>query len=315
MRLFFYRILAFTGAGFAKAYVVNNADTNGDWTDLSLVQSERSTMKVVIIGCGYVGTAIAQHWREAGANILATTTRADRMSELMTVADRVEVLRGKNAERLRLALAGRQVAVVCVSPKQPEEYADTYLGTAQTLAQVLPDTGIEQLIYTSTCSVYGQHQGAWVTEEMPAMPTTEKGETIVAAEQALLATYTPQRQACVLRLGGIYGPGRTLEKIYSRLGGTVRPGKGDEGSNWVHLDDIVGAVDWVCQNRLSGIYNLVQDEVPTVRELVATVCDRYQLNPVQWDETQPSDRPYNVRVSNAKLKRTGYQFVHPTFEF
>ena len=272
-------------------------------------------MKVVIIGCGYVGTAIAQHWRDGGINVLATTTRADRMSELMTVADRVEVLRGTDAERLRLALAGRQVALVCVGPKQPEDYVETYLGTAQTLAQVLPNTDVEQLIYTSTYSVYGQHQGAWVTEDMPAMPATEKGKTIAAAEQALLETYTPQRRVCVLRLGGIYGPGRTLEKIYSRLAGTVRPGKGDEGSNWVHLDDIVGAIDWVHQNRLSGIYNLVQDEVLTVRELITTVCNYYQLDPVQWDETQPSDRPYNVRVSNAKLKRTGYQFIHPKFEF
>ena len=272
-------------------------------------------MKVAIIGCGYVGTAVAQYWRDKGLHILATTTRANRMSELMTVADRVEVLNGTDAERLRLALVGRQVVLLCVGSKQKVNYRDTYLGTAQTLAQVLPDTDVEHLIYTSTYSVYGQHQGAWVTEEMPPIPTTVNGKIIAATEQTLLETMTPQRQVCILRLGGIYGPGRTLEKIYSRLAGATRSGKGDEGSNWVHLDDIVGAIDWVRTNRLSGIYNLVQDEVLTVRELIATVCDRYHLDPVKWDEDKPSDRPHNVRVSNAKLKRTGYQFVHPTFRF
>lgn len=272
-------------------------------------------MKVAIIGCGYVGTAVAQHWRDEGLNVLATTTRSDRMSELMTVADRVEVLRGTDAERLRLALANRQVVLLCVGSKGQESYADTYLGTAQTLAQILPATDVQHLIYTSTGSVYGQHQGAWVTEAMPPTPATENGKIIAAAEQTLLAATTPERQVCILRLGGIYGPGRTLEKIYSRSAGKVRSGKGDEGSNWVHLDDIVGAIDWVRQNRLSGIYNVVQDEVPTVRELITTVCDRYGLNPVTWDENKPSDRAYNVRISNAKLKRTGYQFVHPTFGF
>ena len=270
-------------------------------------------MKIAIIGCGYVGTAVAQYWHDAGLNVVATTTRANRMSELMTVADRVEVLEGTDAERLRLALAGRQVVLLCVGSKQKSHYRETYLGTAQTLAQVLPDTEVEQLIYTSTCSVYGQHEGAWVTEEMPPIPATENGKIIEATEQTLLETATPHRQVCILRLGGIYGPGRTLEKIYSRLAGTTRSGKGHEGSNWVHLDDIVGAIDWVRQKRLSGIYNLVQDEILTVRELVTTVCDRYHLDPVKWDENKPSDRPYNIRASNAKLKQSGYQFRHPTF--
>ena len=116
-----------------------------------------------------------------------------------------------------------------------------------------------------------------------------------------------------LTISRIYGPGRTLAKIYGRAAGTTRPGKGDERSNWVHLDDIVGAIDWARRHQLSGLYNLVQDEVPKVRELIDAVCQRHDLEPVQWDETQPSSRFYNARVSNAKLKATGYQFVHPRF--
>ncbi len=147
---------------------------------------------------------------------------------------------------------------------------------------------------------------------MPPAPATENGKIVEATEQTLLSATTPQRKVCILRLGGIYGPGRTLEKIYSRAAGTTRPGKGNEGTNWVHLDDIVGGIDWARQQRLSGLYNLVQDEVPTIRELIDGVCDRHQLASVTWDETQPSTRK-NVRVSNAKIKSTGYQFKHPNF--
>ncbi|NER78721.1 MAG: NAD-dependent epimerase/dehydratase family protein [Leptolyngbya sp. SIO1D8] len=270
-------------------------------------------MKAAIIGCGYVGTAVAQHWQTQGVDVLATTTRAERVQELKTVADRVEILRGTDAEHLQAALADRQVVLLCVGSKRGANYADTYLSTAQTLARILPNVAVEQLIYTSTYSVYGQHHGAWVTEEMPVAPVTENGKIIAATEQTLLETTTPHRQVCILRLGGIYGPGRTLEKIYSRATGTTRSGTGNEGSNWIHLEDIVGTIDWVRQHRLSGFYNLVQDEILTVRELIGAVCERYNLEPICWDETKPSDRPYNVRVSNAKLKRTGYQFNHSTF--
>lgn len=270
-------------------------------------------MKAAIIGCGYVGTAVARHWQDQGVDVLATTTRSDRLSELSAVANQVKVLTGTDTAQLRAALSDCQVALLCVGPKRGASYVETYLNTAQTLANVLPETDIRQLIYTSSYAVYGQHHGVWVTEMMLPAPSTEKGENLAATEQTLLASASPQRQICVLRLGGIYGPGRTVESIYGRAAGTTRPGKGAEYSNWIHIEDIVGAIDWACQQRLAGIYNLVQDEILTVRELIGRVCDRQNLAPVQWDESQPSRRTHNVRVSNTKLKSTGYQFVHPTF--
>lgn len=270
-------------------------------------------MKVAIVGCGYVGMAVARCWQAQGLDVLATTTRSDRTSELAAVADQVNVLAGTDTAQLRAALSDRQVALLCVGPKRGASYIDTYLKTAQTLANILPETDIQQLIYTSSYSVYGQHHGAWVTEMMSPAPNTEKGEILAATEQTLLSATSPRRQICVLRLGGIYGPGRTVEDIYGRVAGTTRPGKGAEYSNWIHLTDIVGAIDWARQQRLGGVYNLVQDEIPTVRALIGEVCDRQNLPPVHWDESQHSRRTRSVRVSNAKLKSSGYQFVHPTF--
>lgn len=270
-------------------------------------------MKAAIIGCGYVGQAVAQYWQSQGLEVLTTTTRRERITELTRVADQVIVWESKEADKLQTALVDRDLVLLCVGSKKGANYADTYLGTAQTLATVLPYTNVQQLIYTSTCSVYGQHHGAWVTEMMPPAPITDNGKIIEATERTLLAAATPQRKVCILRLGGIYGPGRTLEKIYSRAAGTTRPGNGEEGTNWVHLSDIVGGIDWARHKQLSGVYNLVQDEVPTLRTLIDGVCHRHNLAPVRWNESQPSDRK-NVRVSNARIKSTGYTFVHPNFE-
>lgn len=269
-------------------------------------------MKAAIIGCGYVGSAVAKHWRAQGLDVLVTTTRQGRVAALSELSSRVEVLKASERDRLKAILRDRQVVLLCVASKRDGNYADIHLGTAKAMAQVLPDTAVEQLIYTSTCSVYGEHNGAWVTELMPPRPLTDNGKIIEHTEETLLSATTPGRKVCILRLGGIYGPGRTLEKIYSRAAGTTRPGKGEEGTNWVHLNDIVGSIDWAKQKSLSGLYNLVQDEVPTIRSLIDRVCDRYRLAPVQWDESQPSTRK-NIRISNAKLKSTGYEFVHPTF--
>ena len=270
-------------------------------------------MKTAIIGCGYVGKTVAHLWKSKGFDVLATTTSPERVDELSELVDRVAVLRGTEEDKLKAALADREVALLCVGSKRGGNYRETYLGTARAIAKILPQTSVKQLIYTSTCSIYGQTTGAWINEEMPPNPSTENGEIIEETEQTLLEAASLQLSVCILRLGGIYGPGRTVESIYSRIAGKTMPGKGDEAANWIHLLDIIGAIDWAKERRLSGIYNVVQDEIPTRRELIAEVCRRENLDPVQWDGDEEGGRRRNVRLSNQKLKSTGYQFEHPTF--
>ncbi|MEO0455767.1 MAG: SDR family oxidoreductase [Cyanobacteria bacterium P01_A01_bin.114] len=271
-------------------------------------------IKATILGCGYVGKAVAKRLQHQGLMVTATTTSPERLAELNTVADRGVVLMGSDPGALHDCLSDQQVVLVCVGSKRGASYADTYLKTAKTLVEVLPQTQVQQLIYTSTYSVYGQHHGSWVTEATPAQPATDNGQVIAAAEQTYLSAAHPGRKVCIFRLGGIYGPGRELAKIYGRSAGKTRPGRGEEASNWVHLDDIVGAIDFAREHSLGGIYNLVQDEVPTVKDLIDRVCHHNNLAPITWDPSQPSARPYNAKVSNQKLKAAGYSFFHPTFD-
>ncbi|MEM9908271.1 MAG: SDR family oxidoreductase [Cyanobacteria bacterium P01_D01_bin.44] len=272
-------------------------------------------LKATIIGCGYVGMAVAKCWRQQRLTVTATTTRPERIPELETVAARAVVLTGSDPGALQDCLGDQQVVLVCVGSKRGTSYANTYLKTAKTLVEVLPQTPVQQLIYTSTYSVYGQHHGRWVTEEMPAEPITDNGKIIATAEQTYLSAACPNQKVCLFRLGGIYGPGRELAKIYGRSAGQTRPGSGKEASNWVHLDDIVGAIDFAREQGLDGLYNLVQDEIPTVKALIDQVCQYNNLAPIRWDPSQPSARPYNAKVSNQKLKAAGYRFVHPTFSY
>ena len=89
------------------------------------------------------------------------------------------------------------------------------------------------------------------------------------------------------------------------------PGRGERLINWIHRDDILGAIEFARLNELEGIYNLVDDSQLTVKEQVERVCFRYGLPPVRWDPDQLSWGRKSVRVSNQKLKAAGYQLVHP----
>ncbi len=269
-------------------------------------------LNIGIIGCGYVGMALARRWREFGHSITATTTRGDRIPELERVAQRVVVLKGNEPEALASMVENQEVILLSVGASQGTVYQEAYLDTATTLVPVLKQAPrVQQLIYTSSYSVYGDQQGAWVEETSPVTPANDNGRILERTEQVLLDAQSDRLKVCILRLGGIYGPDRELVKIFSRIAGTTRPGSGEDWSNWIHLEDIVAAIAFVCRHRCQGIYNLVNDVPLPMRELLDRLCDRHGLAPISWDPSVASVRPYNARVSNGKLKRAGFQLRYP----
>nr|WP_255527254.1 SDR family oxidoreductase [Trichocoleus sp. FACHB-46] len=280
-----------------------------------MLKKKGGSVKVAIIGCGYVGMATARHWQQVGWTVTATTTSVPRLSELEAIADHAVLAQGNDETSLAEALTDQQVVLLSVGARSPNSYEETYLHTAKTLTKVLAQTpSVQQLIYTGSYAVYGDQQGNWVDETSPVKPANRNGEILAETEQVLLNAANSQLKVCVLRLGGIYGPGRELQRIFGRAAGTTRPGTGAEPSNWIHLDDIVGAIAFAQEHQLQGVYNLVQEVTLTSRELIEQVCQRYNLAPVNWDESQPSARSYNAKVSNQKLKTAGYQFIHPELQ-
>ncbi|MBV5261042.1 SDR family oxidoreductase [Synechococcus moorigangaii CMS01] len=274
-------------------------------------------MKIAIIGCGYVGRAIAKQWYMAGHQVTVTTTTPEKVAQLQAVAHQVKVLSGAQPEALQELCEGQNVILLAVGSKGRTEdsYRLAYLKTAHNLALALAhnDT-VKQVIYTSSYAIVGNHHGAWVDETTPDQPPHVFAEILLETEQTLKAIATDARPVCILRLGGIYGEGREIKKIFQRAMGQVRPGDGSEYGNWIHLADIVAAIEFARAQNLNGLFNLVCDEPLPRRELLARLAEKYTLPPVIWDPSQPSDRPLNVRVSNAKLKRLGFQCRHPSIE-
>lgn len=270
-------------------------------------------MKVAIVGCGYVGTKVAQKLHsKSNYTVTATTTTPQRVSELEGVAHRVATLEGSDRNALAAVLQQQDAVMLCVGARNPHSYKEIYLDTAKTLVSVIKEIPtVKQIIYTGTYSVYGDRQGKLVNEDSPVSPANSQGEILAETERVLLAASSPNLQVCIMRLGGIYGPGRELVKIFKGWAGTTRPGAGEDATNWVHADDIVGGLIFALENRLQGIYNLVGDVSLSSRELLDRIFESHNLPKANWDKSVSSTRPYNAKVSNQKIKDAGYQFIHP----
>ncbi|MFB8787359.1 MAG: SDR family oxidoreductase [Potamolinea sp.] len=275
-------------------------------------------MNITIIGCGYVGTALAEYWHQKQSHLItATTTTNERVEELEKVADKVVVMKGDDATAMQSVVQNQDVVLVSVAPisdrqVSAEGYAETYLPTAKNLIAALSNAPTaKQIIYLSSCSVYGNRNGEWVDETVTIEPPDKLGQVLAQTEQILLSAKSEDVKVSILRMGGIYGPERELGKRFIRIAGKTLPGTGESFMNWIHLDDIVCAVDFVLVNQCGGIYNLVNDVTMRIRDLCDQICDRENLPKVLWNPSEPSQRDFNTRVSNQKLKAAGYKFIHP----
>ncbi|MEM9271635.1 MAG: SDR family oxidoreductase [Cyanobacteria bacterium P01_F01_bin.143] len=271
---------------------------------------------VTILGCGYVGSALAYNWQEQGHFVTGTTTSRERVAILSELVSQVVLMKGDDANAMESLVQGQDTIVVSVAPTSStaadeDGYSNTYLATAQNLVKALAQAPrVKQIIYLSSCSVYGDRQGAWVDENSSIMPQDHRSQVLSKTEQILMGANQENRKVCILRLGGIYGPGRELIRMYGGLAGMIMPGTGERVINWIHRDDIVKAIEFARLNELEGIYNLVDDSQLTVREQVEQVCYKYGLPPVYWDSSKPGRRGNSARISNQKLKAAGYELIH-----
>jgi nucleoside-diphosphate-sugar epimerase len=200
------------------------------------------------------------------------------------------------------------------------EYREVYLEGARNLIAWLAAAPLKKFVYTSSTSVYGQNDGSLVKESSPTEPAAETARILVETEMLLLAAARQQNfPAVILRLAGIYGPGRGYWfKQYLKDEARIE-GSGARILNMIHRDDAAAAIIAALKSGRPGeVYNVVDDEPVT------------QLHFFQWlsgplgKELPPSvpEEPEAVRkrgvtnkkVSNRRLKmELGCQFKHPTF--
>ena len=274
-------------------------------------------MGLTIIGCGFVGMAVARQLqsRRPLLPVTLTTTRQERCAELSSLSDRVLVCDASDPTQLMRALQNSRTAVFCHGPSgnsqvNAERYRQTFVESFTSLKSLLSDLPeLQQIIYTGSCSVYGDANGGWVDESTAPDPGPGHGGVLLESEQ-LLRSFT-DRQICILRLAALYGPGRDLDARLRGLAGLERPGDGRSFSNWVHVDDAAGALVAAMDGAWNGVVNVVNDEPIRLRDLVDGSLKRQNLEPVRWQGSARAGAGSSRRIRNDRLKSLGYRLKHP----
>ena len=147
----------------------------------------------------------------------------------------------------------RPYSILYTVPPSSESIADVRL--ERLLGELEPTP--ERFVYISTTGVYGNRDGAFVDEETTVNPESDRASRRVAAEDYLLSWGAPRNcEVVILRVPGIYGPGRLgIERL--REGATVIE-EGDTGpGNRIHVDDLVACcIAALSENAPTGIYNV-----------------------------------------------------------
>ena len=176
-----------------------------------------------------------------------------------------------------------------------------------------------KVVYLSTIGVYGDHGGGWVDESTPPQAALERTQMRIAAEQAW--TDTTGGEAAILRLAGIYGPGRNALATL-RAGTARRIIKPGQVFNRIHVDDIASAIMAAIHHGSGRIWNVCDDEPAPPQDVIAYAAELTGVAPPPEEpfataEMSAMARSFyasSARVSNAKLKRElGITLVHPTY--
>jgi nucleoside-diphosphate-sugar epimerase len=256
-------------------------------------------MKLLLIGYGYLGQAVARVFREGGWEVVPVS---------LSGGDGVLACDVSDPESVK-SLPVADFIVHCAASGRggPEAYQRVYVGGCRNLTRQFPGV---PLLFTSSTSVYAQTDGAVVTEECPTVPDRETGRLLLEAETIVL-----EAGGIVARLAGIYGPGRSviLKKFLS--GEAVIEDDGRRFLNQIHRDDAARAIFRLAGARASGIFN-----VSDLQPLTQRGC--YEALSGMFSRPLPPSGPRDLnrkrgwthkQVSNAKLRGIGWQPEFPSF--
>lgn len=267
---------------------------------------------VLIAGCGYVGTALAQSLMPAH-QVWAIRRRSDQLPS------GVEPLALDMSEPFALP-AGVAFDWVFYTAAAAEfthpAFQAAYVDGPRHLVDALAASGQrpKRVLYTSSTGVYGQREGEWVDDTTPAEPVDSTGRAVLQGEHTFLNSGWP---STAVRYAGIYGPGRASlvhDLAAGRAGVTDVP----MIANLIHRDDCVGVLSFLMVRAEAGSVPsvvLACDPDPTDRnELIRWLAGRMGL-----DAANLPVRPLPPMARGRKqchsvwLQQAGYAFRFPSF--
>lgn len=280
---------------------------------------DMETPRIFIFGCGYSAQRFAQ---SDGRSLVqgATTRSADKAASLAAAGITPYLFDGTApGAGIDAALHRATHLILSIAPGEEPEGDAVLRWYRDEILHGAPD--LRWIGYLSTVGVYGNHDGAVVDETTPPAPASERSRRRLLAEEAWAALAREKGIPCaILRLSGIYGPGRNafVNLAEGRAKRLVKPG---QVFNRIHVDDISGALALLIARNAGGIWNVTDDEPAPPQDVVAHAAARAGVAPPPEEDfatasLSPMARSFygeNKRVSNAALRRLGYEMRYPTY--
>lgn len=260
-------------------------------------------MTKLIVGCGYLGQRVADRWLATGEMVYATTRSEERARELRAVGIEPVVMDVTKPESLSgLPVAETVLYAVGFDRSADATKREVYVNGLAAVLDALPEeTG--RIVYISSTGVYDQDDGGWIDEGSPCEPTNERSRLLLSAEQCL-REHPLGAGAVVLRLAGIYGPGRIPLK--DRLASNEPiPASPDAYLNLIHVDDAVEIVLAAAEKARPGTTYLVADGQPgRRRDFYLTVAQLAGLPEPRFADSQTENNKRggtNKRIASARV--------------
>jgi nucleoside-diphosphate-sugar epimerase len=278
-------------------------------------------MRVLIVGCGYVGQPLGAELVRQGHVVFGLRRTATSAADLEAVG--ITLLSADITQRnaLESLPADFDWVVNCTASGggDLEDYRQIYVEGNRNLLQWLSLSPVKKFVYTGSTSVYGQNDGSLVTENSPTTPVAETSGVLLEAENLLLDAAAKGFPAVILRLAGIYGPNRGHWFKQFLRGEAKIEGDGSRYLNMIHRTDAVHAIIAALERGSPGqIYNVVDNEPVQQLEFFRWLAGELgrPLPP-----TVPADASAwrrrgvtNKRVSNARLvNELGFHYQFPDF--
>jgi nucleoside-diphosphate-sugar epimerase len=255
-------------------------------------------MRKLIFGCGYLGYRVALRWRAEGADVMAVT-RSSRRAAMLSSAGIEPIV----ADIMRPATMGSipvaDTLLYAVGFDRASGFSihDVYVDGLRNVLRALP-AGAGPLLYISSTGVYGQADGRWVDERSACEPMRAGGRACLEAERCLQEHPLGERTV-ILRMAGIYGPGRIPRREALEAGRPIAaPSEGY--LNLIHVDDAAQAVLAAEKRAPRPALYCVADGAPVQRgayyehlaALLGAAKPRF--------EPPPSDSPVAMRAASSK---------------
>ncbi|WP_458189154.1 SDR family oxidoreductase [Haladaptatus sp. NG-WS-4] len=270
-------------------------------------------MKVVILGCGYVGLELGRQLVRAGHDAVGVRRSPTGIRAIEDAGfDGIQADATDTDSLAAIPDADAVVYAASADSRGSDAARSAYVDGLRTTLDHFGGraTPPERVVYTSSTGVYGDRDGAWVDETTPLEPRTEREEILAEAERIVREECTADWT--VARFAGLYGPDRYRLERY--LDGPIS----ERYLNLLHRDDAAGAVRFLLETGVAEneVILVADDEPvwkPTLANWLAEQCGVER--PTKSSETDATtDRARSSkRCSNEKLRNLGYELRYPTF--